>query len=329
MTVNMRLKLKLYIGFYIDSSAERHAENLHCLQQNIKNPEIDEIWLFVSEPGDFLAFQQGKVKVAKSKEERCTYQDFIEHANSSGEHFLLMMANSDIKFDQTLSLVHECMNPGRLLCLTRRELQSNGCAPYTKHYYSSDAWIVEAPVRKFVSDVTLGKVHCESEFLGRAQRAGYELKNFSLSINAFHVHLSEKRNINPAVDKYEHKELHAFPFPGQIPPRSSLRPAASEPSFLFDPTAFAKGDVQGIRYWGRVLLEWVKSGFSSQIVLLDRLGQSKLLGGFRTVDGPQYNPALFTTEARLNQEFCDLVGVDAYVCSSESSALGTPTIGFV
>ena len=312
------LKVKLYCGFYQDPLPERHAENLRCLANNAENDAIDEIWLFVDVPDRYRSLETGKIKIVASRQPRCTYQDFIEHANSQPERFILLMCNTDIYFDQSLKLVKSLDYNRSLYCLGRREVQTDRPAAHTEHYQSSDVWILQTPVRPFFSDIQLGLVGCESSFLGHAQRGGYKLKNIGLDIAAYHLHITQKRNINPLVDRYTDFERAAYPELSTIAP--VIQERHSTGPIVFDAAAFQYNSPKLFRTWMNILAGWISSGFAKDLVILDRAGLMPKINGLRLETTAAHNLNVPVTEHRVTQNIFRRLRGRAFLSSMYTTA---------
>ncbi len=324
--INSLMKIKLYTPYYQDSLPERHQENLQCFKNNLANSNIDEIYLFVEDLLPFQDLQSEKVRLVKTKGPRCTYADFIAHANSQSDSFILLMANTDIYFDQSLQLLRQTDLNNRLLCLARREVFASGKSSLTEHHHSSDAWIVQTPVRDFFCDVRLGTLHCESYFLGFAQRAGYKIENVGLSIAAYHLHITQKRNYNPNVDRYADLESMVFPALGALPHELGASRNMPEKPTVIDGNAFQLGKYQACRVWLGVLPELLETGAGKEFVILNRVNTFPPIPGVNYVDCGYYNQHLFLTSQRVNQNICDQLAAGTFVSTYYSSVLNTPSL---
>ena len=88
--------VNLYTSFYQDKDAKRQKELLYCLNKNIENPLIDNIFLIV----------EGEVKLPKSDKlvivnaNRPTYRNFFDLVNDTvtSVNDISIIANTDIYF---------------------------------------------------------------------------------------------------------------------------------------------------------------------------------------------------------------------------------------
>ena len=90
--------INLYTSFYQDKDLKRQKELLFCLNQNIKNPLIDKIYLIIE--GEVIVPESDKIVLIPFK--RPTYRDFFEligrRVQSSDE--ISIICNTDIKIGQ-------------------------------------------------------------------------------------------------------------------------------------------------------------------------------------------------------------------------------------
>jgi hypothetical protein len=69
---------------------------------------------------------------------------------------VLVIANADMYFDHTLRRLEGYDLSGKLLCLSRWDVQSDGTLCFFDHPCSQDAWIFRAPISEFFCDFHLG-----------------------------------------------------------------------------------------------------------------------------------------------------------------------------
>jgi len=324
------MKIKLYTPFYNDSAADRHLENLTCLQNNVTNTLIDEVVLFVDDPEPYLKFAGSKVHLVTTKEPRPTYQDFLDHAQLEKEECLVIMANTDIYFDSTLEHLQGIDWTNLLVCLTRRDVMNDGRSALSEHYQSSDAWIIKAPCKPFDCPIKLGRMHCESTFLAIAQNAGYKLVNGGLTVAAQHLHRTQKRNYDPSVDKYSDTFLMAYPILGSL---GSLKPSIRQPKndqlIAIDGSVFRSESTGIAKVLAHLLLYWSNTDFAEKIVLLDRGYSAPTIPGIRSYPAPQYNSNFTVASGRILRHICEDLGASKFMSASFTRPFGTPFVELV
>ena len=192
------------VGLYVDASAERLCEYLTCIERNAANRSIDAVHVFIEDGIDpaELTTQYPQLTAAKVRlvlhGRRVTYRDFFDYANRELPGRQVIIANADIFFDHTLSRLDSYSLAGRLLCLSRWDLQADGSWQLFDFERSQDAWIFEAPVPEISCDFHLGLLGCDNRLAWEAERAGLVLSNPSRSIRAYHQHASGIRRYTEA-----------------------------------------------------------------------------------------------------------------------------------
>jgi hypothetical protein len=136
--------------------------------------------------------------------DRPTFADFFSVANQfPGKNILV--CNSDIYYDDSLSLIKDCHLDGAMMALTRWTPAGDGAYSEFqwpdgtwKHTASADTWIFKSPLPVFRSDFRLGVGNCDAMLAGEATRAGLRITNPSKSIKSYHLHspgfLNDERN---------------------------------------------------------------------------------------------------------------------------------------
>lgn len=193
----------LLTGFYLDPDPTRQAEFLECLQRNVRCEQIEQIHLFIEESLTPEALRQLHPMLSNEKiclvphRRRLTYQALLAYANKRLINRCVIIANADISFDNTLAYLNGFNLVGRLLCLSRWDMQPDGSAVFFEHPASQDAWIFHSPIRTFACDFPLGVPGCDNRLAWEADNAGLLLSNPSRTVRAQHLHLTQVRRYTP------------------------------------------------------------------------------------------------------------------------------------
>jgi hypothetical protein len=185
--------VKLLTTLYNEVHPERAQELVTCLERNAANPWIDEIHVFYDASAGGRA---GPVRQALDRSEarlretngRPTYGDFFRYAQEELADEIVILANADIHFDQTLAQLSRFDWQGVLLAITRDDFVG------TESEGSSDAWIFRAPLPLFGESVTFGTICCDQVISFLALKQGLRVENPCLSIRCTHLHQSQVRN---------------------------------------------------------------------------------------------------------------------------------------
>lgn len=309
----------LYTTFYRDKDQARQEELELALSRNILNTNIAEIKLFVDDPDQFEEFRSEKVSLIQCIKRIPTYGDFLSAAEQEPVGTVIVIANTDICFDDTLSQVLEWDLKNRLLVVTRREGLPEQQPLLTEHYMSSDAWIFQSPPLTQFCPVTLGRLHCESMFLGFMQNKGYSIHNVSLEIHGFHIHQSNKRNYDPNTDRYTAYGRMVYPVISSAYVHIASKPR--QPTFpcMIDGAVFASAKPAAIKVWCQLLQTLGSSSLKEEIVILDRGGLNLHNFGFRVIEGPTFNPNLSLNSSEVLDNICIKHGTRLFV---QTTAVG-------
>lgn len=198
----MQRPITLLVGYYNDPSPQRMAEFVECLKRNITNENISAIHVFDETHDQDAArsvpvLQHTKVVVVPHGS-RMRFADYLGYANAYLSGNIVVVANTDIYFDETLALLVDYPLVGQLLALTRWDVQADGSIRFLDHDWSQDAWVFVPPVPEFPSDWFLGLQGSDGRLAYEATKAGLIVLNPSLSIRVHHLHLSKVWRYNPS-----------------------------------------------------------------------------------------------------------------------------------
>jgi hypothetical protein len=195
---NIDLKIHLITTFYYSDEPDRNQENLKCLHNNINNPFINGIHLFLQgvEKPDLELFPEGlskKITLIKF-DRRPLFKDLFEYANSLNDTFIKVISNSDIYFDKSIVNIEKCLKYKDVVTLTRWDLQSDGKVVFYNNYKSQDCWFFRKIIPVDIGNFPLGQHGCDNRLLYELKKRGISYFNPSLSIKAIHVHQSNLRS---------------------------------------------------------------------------------------------------------------------------------------
>lgn len=315
----------LITTFYQDSSPERQEELSFALQNNLNNPYLDCIVLFVEQSFPTGLFTHPKIRLITVNTRIPTYGDFLTYAATLPDSSTVIIANTDICFNQELERVKTWNLENRLVVLSRKEGRPDNKAFLTAHHYSSDSWILRTPLLTSKCEISLGKLHCETAFICHMQQAGYTISNASLSVSSFHIHESGKRSYSQQGSPYEDINAQAFPLiSGEY--ASGLKTFRQREAPLLLSTAALSGDkIAAYRIWHE-LLPLLPKYLPLETALLSHANQDLSPIGLPIFDGPTINPALALQETDLLENICMELGTSCFVGTSGSVPRDTQSI---
>ena len=321
----MTKPITLVTCFYKDRDFLRHAELQECLEKNVANPLLSRVVLLVEEGAENeKLLKHPKVETVLVAKGRQTYADLIRVANERCSGEIVVLANSDIYFDETLSIFRSMDLTQTVYVSTRREVETPHQSLWSYHQQASDAWVLETPIHVDGLEIQLGKNGCESLFLGRLLRAGYAVQNISLDFKCYHMHASALRNYDPLVDRYTEESEMAFPIiSGRVPTRAA--PSQHQGPIVVDGVAFAERSSYAA-LWLEVLTEWQEMPFGRDVVVLNRGGMNGLGITLAQCDAPPLNNYLISAVRQINGTLARRLGASLFLSTGETTALGVPSV---
>lgn len=205
---NNNIKVNHFMNYYIDKNDGRQKEIDQCLENNISNKYIDNIYLVIDDKYkyNFLIDKYGNNKLKLVVvEKRPTFNIFFKIINQySGQNDINILSNSDIYFDDTLEhlILYNFMadiNQKICLALSRWDVEEGETSKHFKNCWSQDTWIFKGPVQINANDNSignfyLGKLGCDTRIAYELQKLGYVVSNPSGLIKTHHLHISNVRN---------------------------------------------------------------------------------------------------------------------------------------
>lgn len=210
-TINQS-KIALFVQWYNGDNIENIEK---CILNNIDNKNIDKVHIFCE--NDTKKYLPAKIlnspKCATSTiNKRLSYSDWILYSNKHYAGYIKILSNSDIYFDETISIIKQKKFSRNLVyAITRKDLDQNGNIVYSHDYYedsscptnplySHDAWIYyEGPylpdedIQEYF-DFDLGKGNCDRLFKKFLNKQQIKVENLYPEINAIHIDYRKKKN---------------------------------------------------------------------------------------------------------------------------------------
>lgn len=203
-------KVLLFIEMY-DCDTNRKEEFYTVLKHNLDNSSIGLIFIFYSDDKvytDIRAhFKTDKIRLVK-KDSRLTFKTCFEYINHNIPHSInVVVANSDIIFDATLSKVNNLEMNNVAICLLRYDINKDGTVELFKKQNadvegrddSQDCWIVQTPVKNVDCDFYFGVRRSDNKLMYELSNAGYSIVNCPYDIHSYHLHTSNIRTYNQSA----------------------------------------------------------------------------------------------------------------------------------
>lgn len=204
--------VELIVEHYRAPDTVRQQEIDFCLRQNVENPFIDRVHIMALEPVDLGKWPIGRAKVRQvEREARLTFAECFDYVRAEvSEGVICIIANADIFFDDTLSLLKLQEMEARAFALLRYEyledgsIELHGTNPRAPTYHpnilrggSQDSWIFRTPLPPIEDRAAffVGGVHlCDSKINWILHNAGLKVTNPCYSLRSIHYHRSQTRH---------------------------------------------------------------------------------------------------------------------------------------
>lgn len=199
ITLQAHLSFILLVPFDSKKAANPRilAEFKRCIEINRNNPAIKHIHILYSNTTGrsyhpvLRELEQQGMSISLFRRE-ITFQDCFELANADYFEQRLILANYNIYFDQTLLLLEGYELTGKLLALTRWDVDLEGNVSMKKHLPDAplrsicqDAWIFKAPIYVPQSAIGIGTWETGTSMAYYAEKHGMEVLNPCYSIKCY------------------------------------------------------------------------------------------------------------------------------------------------
>lgn len=203
-----RINIVLMTQFYIPKNEERKREIIICLEKNIKNKYIEKIYLFCEKDYNLNEYIDSNINLDKVEliniNKRLSYKDAFEYSNrhivNDNLDNIIILANSDIYFDNTLNELYNYDLKNKFLALSRIDsINKDGSYNYQKKW-SQDTWIwknkinITHKIDDYNNDgILLGIGGCDNSIVYMMKKCNYIVENKCKLINTYHLHKNDFR----------------------------------------------------------------------------------------------------------------------------------------
>ena len=198
-------EIHLFMQFYVDSNSARQLEIRTCLYKNAENRFVRKIHLLNERL--YTAKELG-VKSTKIVQHivghRLKYADVFRYIVQYNVKGYIMIANSDILFDQSLENLLYSDLPITKTLIAQTRYEYNPIDPslsriFGPRYDSQDVWILHSNFCINASQSKLFEFHmgipgCDNKLIYLFSLLGYHIVNDPAFIRTLHYHTSQKRN---------------------------------------------------------------------------------------------------------------------------------------
>jgi hypothetical protein len=201
----------LFNQYYIDKDSTRLTETRLCLKLNISLRIFKNIYLlnekiYTKEELDLPENEMSNITQVDIKK-RLTYSDVLEFVKSNNINGYIVIANSDIFFDNSMTNIRKSSISTKkgLYALSRFEYFNeygnnlNKCKLVKQGYCSQDVWIFHtnfllSDEEERLCDFELGRVGCDNKIAYLFDSFGFTVYNHPNFIKTYHNHSNQTRN---------------------------------------------------------------------------------------------------------------------------------------
>jgi len=189
--------IHLLIDYYIPSMKERQEELDFCYTDNINNENFDKVHVFCQDTPP--STNDRTILIYPNK--RNTYFDYFEYASSNiPKDDIIVLANSDMYFDDSISKITQFDLDTHVLTLTRwssnggedgNRLVDGKIVLYRNHAQSQDVWIWKNPLKNLTpqhASFKMGLPGCDNKIAYSFLQMGYKPINPCYEIITYHNH---------------------------------------------------------------------------------------------------------------------------------------------
>ena len=199
------MSISLFIPYFNPIEASRRKELELCLAKNRANNRIAHVYLMIDDDAE-VDLEDGRVTVFRMNR-RPTYQDWTRLAETSSPDHICVLANADIYFDETISLLEELFDadPTAFVALTRYDLSGTEISLHPNPHWSQDTWAylpehASNPDRDRCLNFPLGVPRCDNKVAYGFAVYGHTVYNPCHQVRSMHVHESGKRTYDKKGD---------------------------------------------------------------------------------------------------------------------------------
>jgi hypothetical protein len=188
----------IFTQFYIPKEANRIKEVNDTLKNNINNKFVKKVVLLnerIYTTQELGLSDTSKIEQIVIKD-RLTYTLFFYYASQCNYKGYLLLANSDIFFDETLENLYKTVLSTEKSCFTQLRFEYNKKL-FGPRSDSQDSWLFHSnhlPSSHMMYNFQLGQPGCDNKITFWLFKNGYKIYNEPFRIKTYHMHMSEIRH---------------------------------------------------------------------------------------------------------------------------------------
>lgn len=196
--------INVFFPYYLCGDVARQKEIDLCLQENVKNPLIDHLYVLIDD-GSACPIEGEKLHVIYL-DSRPTYKKWIELTDTHCKSGHSILCNSDIYFDTSISEINNmAIGSNSFMALSRWELLDGSTSKHPNPHWSQDTWAI--PVGQKFSDsfikqldFPMGVPRCDNKISYLFAVQGWKVFNPVDTLKSIHVHETQMRTYHKKLD---------------------------------------------------------------------------------------------------------------------------------
>ena len=201
--------------FFIHKDPFRQRELVYCLQKNVSNVHVHQIYLlneriYTSTELGLTKKQMKKIKQINIKT-RILFRHIFDYIEAESMNGIIVALNSDIMLDNSIEILRKttAFQTHPTLITTLRYEYQDVYVPFETNCQQSklfgprgdsqDSWIIHSrhnivPEHRALFDFPFGKPGCDNKMVFLFHYLNYEVYNDPLKIKTYHFHSNPKRD---------------------------------------------------------------------------------------------------------------------------------------
>lgn len=279
---NINKKVVVLFTPYFNTADEGRQQELdECMHRNISNAHIDKIILIIDD-GTNPLFESDKIQIIRTSC-RPTYSDWIQLTLDLDFEGISILANSDIFFDESITLMSSAFNEDNVfMALSRWEFSSNHSHIHKNPHWSQDVWAVSVKNKELRNLIertrfSIGVPRCDNKIAYVFSTAGWSVRNPCNIIRTYHLHDSDRRGYDKKLDA---SILGTVTY---VEPSKSLE---DDSVLHFDTWTLKEHRVQAVKI-NNSLAKWRQENSNNSIIqneqFFEKLPHSKVSGNLKSI----------------------------------------------
>lgn len=190
--------INIYFNYFNDPHPARASELHECIVNNIENPYITKMLMYIDPDTTVPSFmlESSKIKIVDLGH-RPTYAEFMDDMEDGA---INIISNLDIYYDESIAMTVD-MSETDAYAMIRYNVLSNGRVVFQNWSYAQDAWVFNGKPKGMKDhDYTLGVLGGDNRILAIMREAGYNVSSPSSTFKIYHLH--NFRNPRPSFQKH-------------------------------------------------------------------------------------------------------------------------------